>query len=1113
MNTRDFFHVALHEARLQNRGWLFRVLVLFSLVFIVGCHVYWQGQGSCHHWRMVAFPCSIPLMNAYLFSLVQGLFLSVMISDFPARLFGRGEMAVLHVRPVSNVVFFWGSLAGTWLLFICLNVVVIVVTVFLVHLTSLAEYTPGYYLFYLLTLNFPSWVVVAGFGVWTSYLTGSRGFSILLSVAWWLGCLFWLPYHFHGTLDYMGSGIPNLFSDLVGHVNPRLYFLQRAGWLLVGLGLLFLCVRRMTRIPNEDSVKRRFGLSGSSLLLVGICSLYLVELDYANVRSMRRELRDSFKRYWSPLTCRVGSHDIRLEQRGGELRSRSDMRVHNPNGERLERLVLFLNPGLRVTGVSGEGEELLFRRDGHVLLVERALEPGDTLSLRVEYTGEVDDACCDLHLPDDEFEDVFHGDLFFPTGRRGAFTGDDFLLLTPASLWYPVAFPPVNPFLPLATARDFTLFHLHVDRSCRGDLFSQGERQESKDGVSFSCLKPLSGISLLGGDLKRFTFGAGDSYNLQFGLTAWGGKFARRFTRLNRERVVAFLNSVEFFYWENLESISGQAWYAPGEPNLYLLETPVSFYLSSHSGKREEGMVEPGVVFFHERGFDMNLVETAKRPRIKNTGELMDACVELYASLWDGGRSISISHPLGLGKRHDRLYWVGGRTVLRESRNRVYSVDDPLMGKMFEYLQDKDKQLPMGLGYRGSSFAFLHELSDHLLGRNVKEVLDDQKLGSEKKDMIFDMKMQDFWLRLEYYIPVRELTSVLDSLSLREGEISYDSIERKWSERWGVDFAGIVREWENATHEQFYRTREMVSYYDGNTGIQLAEGMVLNAGKCGGLVTVVVGKTGHQEKTEFFNCYLAPGEVKRFRVVNQDDGFQVNGEMRYYFEKHIFPLYLGVSANRPREVGFHVVEERDLSYLVGDSGCTWKDVNPEEFRALEPKNEVIVDDSESGFEFVDGNLTWLQRRWLKKPASLDDVQVRVERWMFRFDRFAQGDSIRGHHEIGAGRGKSTATWHVNLMEAGRYRVTAFTEKSSYSAFECPQGIIYYYTVRGGDWEKEVEVPLDLYFPRKWGGRGWIELGEFDFPAGEASVTLSDKEVYGRTEVAIVADAVKWVKLE
>ena len=130
-----------------------------------------------------------------------------------------------------------------------------------------------------------------------------------------------------------------------------------------------------------------------------------------------------------------------------------------------------------------------------------------------------------------------------------------------------------------------------------------------------------------------------------------------------------------------------------------------------------------------------------------------------------------------------------------------------------------------------------------------------------------------------------------------------------------------------------------------------------------------------------------------------------------------------------------------------------------------------MDDSESGFEFVDGNLTWLQRRWLKKPASLDDVQVRVERWMFRFDRFAQGDSIRGHHEIGAGRGKSTATWHVNLPEAGRYRVTAFTEKSSYSAFECPQGIIYYYTVRGGDWEKEVEVPLDLYFPRKWGGRG------------------------------------------
>ena len=42
---------------------------------------------------------------------------------------------------------------------------------------------------------------------------------------------------------------------------------------------------------------------------------------------------------------------------------------------------------------------------------------------------------------------------------------------------------------------------------------------------------------------------------------------------------------------------------------------------------------------------------------------------------------------------------------------------------------------------------------------------------------------------------------------------------------------------------------------------------------------------------------------------------------------------------------------------------------------------------------------------------------------------------------------------------------------------------------------------------------WASLGEYDFPAGEASVTLSDKEIRGRDEIAIVADAVKWVKLE
>ena len=69
---------------------------------------------------------------------------------------------------------------------------------------------------------------------------------------------------------------------------------------------------------------------------------------------------------------------------------------------------------------------------------------------------------------------------------------------------------------------------------------------------------------------------------------------------------------------------------------------------------------------------------------------------------------------------------------------------------------------------------------------------------------------------------------------------------------------------------------------------------------------------------------------------------------------------------------------------------------------------------------------------------------------------------------------------------------------------------YYYTLSFGEREEKAEVSLDAELS---GSSGWVLIGEYDLPAGEVSVTLSDKEVRRRKEVAIAADAVKWIKVE
>ncbi|WP_161791938.1 hypothetical protein, partial [Terrisporobacter othiniensis] len=140
--------------------------------------------------------------------------------------------------------------AGNLLLFGLVNVTVIVVSVFIVNLTSLAPVSWSCYLFYLLTLNLPSWLLVAGFSLWVSSVSGGRFAAIVLSAIWLACCLFWLPYHLHGTLDYTGSGLPNLFSEITGHINLPRYLLHRSAYALTGIGLLAWSARGMKRIKN-----------------------------------------------------------------------------------------------------------------------------------------------------------------------------------------------------------------------------------------------------------------------------------------------------------------------------------------------------------------------------------------------------------------------------------------------------------------------------------------------------------------------------------------------------------------------------------------------------------------------------------------------------------------------------------------------------------------------------------------------------------------------------------------------------------------------------------------------------------------------------------------------
>lgn len=1048
---------------------------------------------------MVALPCSMPLVNAYLFSVVQSLFLIVMMADVPRQVARQGAMDGIRVRSYNNADYYWGIVVGNFILFLAVNAVVVLFTIFVVNLTSLAEIGWKYYLFYLLTLNVPSWVLAAGLTLGLSSITGSRFPAMMAMMIWLAGCVLWLPYCFHGTFDFLASGVPNLFSGIVGHVNLLGYLLHRSAYFLFGLGGMAWGLRGLKRLPNEVRVRGVYARLGVSFIVVGVGCGLLLESFYFQDRVVRESYRGSFTRNWNEETCRVRSHAIKLEQSGERITASSDMMIYNPGKQCLNRVVLFLNPGLRVTVLSSGKDDLAYRRDEQAILIEYALEAGDSLSLHVEYEGIIDDRYCDLHLSDRAFEDSFRGDTFFPTGRRGAFAREDLLLLTPASTWYPVAIPPVNPLMPLATGRDFTLFRLFVKHPLQKTLFSQGRHYKASGGEGFVCRKSLHGISLYGNNFRRYSFRASENYGLQFGLTEWGGMFARRLSRVSRRAVISLWKETLWLERVQFETIPDKRWYEPSSPWLYLAEVPVSFYLDSHEGKPEAGLVESGLIFFPERGFEMDLTGVMNTRKIKSEGDLLDVCSALHTGLFAYNEKLYESHPLwGFGRWGSRERGNGsrGESLWVKQNVWVHSSKFPFIGETIERFQNDAQGINMAQGVYGEDFSFslFKESFDYLTGHTLREILQNENVSGD----VFRWKLKDLWMRLTLAIPRHELQGYLDSLyDYRSGEIDYDALVGICRCRWGVDVDSIITQWVETRHEQYFKIKDMVRYWDPVRKYHRAEGKVMNAGKTGGVVSIEYGKFPYG--MERSSCFLKPGEAKSFTLVD---------------DRGIGGVDMGLCANRP----FFFMFPREIVEADGSGwqlGSEWQTISEAEFLAGDNSREIIADDSGSGFELVDGNLTWIQK-WLSPEPRYREFQGEGEsvRWEPVIDGNACGDSIRGYHRISGGAGKSSATWRVVLPEGGRYRVMGKVYKKHFSAGMVNYGgIVYYYTVSCGGVKKEVEVNLDICLPGNWDVATWASLGEYDFPAGEVSVTLSDREVQGRKDVAIVADAVKFIKLE
>ena len=443
-------------------------------------------------------------------------------------------------------------------------------------------------------------------------------------------------------------------------------------------------------------------------------------------------------------------------------------------------------------------------------------------------------------------------------------------------------------------------------------------------------------------------------------------------------------------------------------------------------------------------------------------------------------------------------------SLFASPRLSIYSERYPFVGFLIDKLYS-DRNFLIG---NGGEFVFrddVKKINAYMREHNLEEALRDPEFPRNLLSGIVLLNVRDFVNYLGLKVSVDSLFKTLDeTYHTRSGMISFGEFSRGLDERLGGDMEQVFEKWIGVYHNQYFKVTDFNRYFYpddkvyGSGWVEM-EGKVMNCGKEGGFVFMDMTERGERR---YYSCYVGPGKAKAFYIAHR---VELPHELYGTFNT-------GMSANRPNE--FEIEDgERNKPANLQETPGIWVDTDISAFES--DPNEIVVSAMDEGFSLDDrANQTFLQK-WLgikREEKALELTQEEIRYWIPVPGQY-EGDSVRRAYYKNLGKGNCSVTWTARLKEKGKYRVMG---KAYLVKLWGDMNVPYdeyslYYTVKYGDRKEEIELNLGEAKDSE-ALNDWMYLGEFDFPAGEVSVTLSDKDEQVRKETTIVVDAVKWVKI-
>ncbi|MDA3906638.1 MAG: hypothetical protein PF484_11240 [Bacteroidales bacterium] len=1108
--------IARFEMKTLLRSWFFRIFAGLSIVFlgIFNAAIFVESSGA--PWLYRALPGNIAYVNLLILNLGQAIVAVFLASEFLKQDRKNDTVEVIYARSMTNAEYIIGKSIGILYVFIILNLILLLVGIGFSFLASDSSLGLGQLFLYPLLISLPTLVFILGLSFSMMILFKNQAITFIILLGYIALTIFYLNNKLYHLFDFIAYTVPMMNSEIAGFGNLNEIVIHRSIYFFLGLGLIFITIFKINRLPQSKKLT-------SLPLIIGIIFLAFGGVlinKYISLKEDTIELKQEMialnNQYAFKTKVDVIENTIVLNHKGESIQMQSDLIIQNNSGTIIDTLIFNLNPLLKIRAVKLDDQAIDFVRDLHLirLILPNAISELSTHELSFDYEGGIDERTHFLDLDPEEFKNDFNIEIF-RVRKRFAYLNEDFVCLTRESLWYPTAGVSYTTVRPAYYAPDFTNFNLKVITSDNLVAISQGAQSSDAAGeFTFEPEFPLTQLSLLIGDYQKYSLTV-DS--IEYGIYAIKGNefFTQHFTDIS-DSLPGMIRDLKNEY----ETAIGLTY--PFK-RLFMAEVPVHFALDKHIYSIASDAVQPEIIFYPEKG--VTLEETDFRSRKIRFERRMERDNE-EVTPQDIQERIFKRFVRGNYMANHQEWYQYEEIMDRNSFTifpNYYNFISQLRSEKWPML---DLSLGIYLKERNSNVVSSYRwfFTDINKGERINLELKDASLqellisGLEIRDKTLDFDEQ---ISLNDIIQAKgdhlfslfrarygtaEFNAVLNQFveNHQHQSYSFEDLNEVFEKQFKSNITTEIADWYETKKLPGFLIKDIESFkvMDGDYTKYQVTFKIANPEPVDGLITFIADMENQETRNE--DNQVLPDFTQKIHIPAGkaiEFGYIFNNEpTRINFFTHI-------SENLPNNLIYDLEGSDDIRKGKGFEGKR----STEFFANLDEPNAIIVDNEDEGFTyFEDLNLSYLKS--LVDKSRKEGYKYQGIRWWSPPSRWTAvvrsgyyGKYVRSALYTASGEGNRTATWNAEITEPAYYDIYCHIEKINVSfrrnGRSRNNNASFNFRIHHEDGIEDITL-LD-----KDVESGWNYMGTFFITPETSIVDMTNKS----KGMMISADAIKWIK--